>query len=323
MIHVDIKLQLRPISHAFIPAMLNRLHHHATSQPVQQQTILIDGKDYPATIQGTGPIALVSVGGATLVQRTFSPHCKTLFTHYATDLYWTKAYCLPDPSTLTLERMAEDILKVVQALGLSEYILLGHSCFGLLALEAAKMQPPGCKGIIMVASPRRVDAVMVAKAEAYFETHADSDRKANDRLRKAEYQRLRKPGDSELSFAAYSAQTARFWGDYAQINDKFLTTLWEGLTPDDALWLHFQTLLCAYDETHHMEAIRCPVLLLGGQADYDSVPLLGWQGQPLPPDFSLVDCGPVGHWPQIEDPAVFDEGLENWLRVKGLLKPGA
>ncbi len=56
-----------------------------------------------------------------------------------------------------------------------------------------------------------------------------------------------------------------------------------------------------------------PIILLAGQYDFDSVPLKLWEQFPHPPHFTTIDCGAVGHWPNIENPQLFDKAIKNWV----------
>jgi proline iminopeptidase len=70
-----------------------------------------------------------------------------------------------DPSTWTLERMAEDIQDLAAALGLGrDYVVLGHSYGAMLALQHAVDHPGELRGTIVAAG--MADAQWLAAVEA-------------------------------------------------------------------------------------------------------------------------------------------------------------
>jgi hypothetical protein len=82
--------------------LMQRLQEFKNYQPSLTKFVNVREKQYPVTIQGTGKIASLCVGGATLMQRTLSPNFKNLVTFYACDLYWPNNYKLENPSLLTM-----------------------------------------------------------------------------------------------------------------------------------------------------------------------------------------------------------------------------
>jgi len=90
--------------------------------------------------------------------------------------------------------------------------------------------------------------------------------------------------------------------------------LWSGIRCNDAMINHlFNCLLPEYQFEKKVEKIEVPILIAGGQKDYDSVPLEIWKQYSLPKNVSFLDCGPVGHWPHLEASDVFDKGVLRWI----------
>lgn len=279
-----------------------------------KKEVIIDDITYPVLVDGAGDINFLSVAGATLLQRTFSSNFKKLGKFYSTDLYWTEDYELKDISDITMNKIVDDIFKVAEQLKLEKYILIGHSAYGIVALEAAKRGKPDLKGVIMIGTPVACNAQIIEIAQKHFEDTASSGRKVNDKIRKQYYATIKKPNESEISFNAYEAQSARYWGDY-NVKHDFLKRLWKGVAPsNDISNLFFSELLPKHHTAINMHNVNVPVLLAGGKMDYDCIPLLCWPEFLQPKKFKIVDCGDVGHWPQYESSEIFDREIKLWLK---------
>jgi len=56
------------------------------------------------------------------------------------------------PGPYTLEQLAQDTLEVIEAAGLTDYVLVGHSMGGKVALLVAATHPKGLAGLVLVGS---------------------------------------------------------------------------------------------------------------------------------------------------------------------------
>lgn len=159
----------------------------------------------------------------------------------------------------------------------------------------------------------------ITKTNQYFEQHAEPERIANDKLRKECYEAIRKPTDSEASVEKYISDTARYWSDYT-IDDQTIYAMWQGITADDRVMNPFFTeILPKHNLAHGIEQVTLPVILLAGERDYDSIPLVQWQNYPKPAQFTIINCGAVGHWPSLENPSMFDSAIKKWLENANLI----
>jgi pimeloyl-ACP methyl ester carboxylesterase len=166
----------------------------------------------------------------------------------------------------------------------------------------------------MVGTPTESNAKIAKANDEYFQQYASSPRKENDILRKKHYAKIKKPSDSEISLSAYESCSARYWGDFT-ISHEFLEELWQDVEIDDTICKHFfNNLLPHHVTAKDIDKINVPVILLGGRQDYDCLPLKLWKDYPEPSNFTIIDCGDVGHWPNIEDPEIFDQAIERWLK---------
>lgn len=291
-----------------------RLFELFRRRPTQylKKNVTIQDRSYPVTILGSGRIPCVCIGVGTLLQRTLPDGFFEKFQLFSMDTYWIAANRLPEPERVTLQSIVDDILEAVQQLGLKKYFLMGHSCFGMVAIEVAKRSPQGLVGVMAVASPPRWDKVGIEKSCRYFEENASEVRKANHASRQKHFESMRKLDESIVSVNAYEADAAKYFYQF-DISRKELEVLWENVEVDDALMNHFfGTLLPGFDLSLNMGLVKVPVMLAAGEFDYDSTPLYLWKDFPKPIDFTIIDCGNAGHWPQAENPEVFEKETWRW-----------
>lgn len=276
--------------------------------------VQIRNQHYPVHIAGTGKIPLLSIGIGSHLQMTLPAELLNIFTVYSTDLYWISSQKIANPEQLTMADLVDDIFSVTSQLKLSDCIITGFSCFGILALEAAKRIDKRIKAAILLSTPTGWNADIIAAGQAYFEQHASAERKQNDAKRKAHFVKIKQSNFID----AYAADAARYWRDF-NISRDFFDLLWQDIAVDDAVINHFfSTLLPTHELTKDLEQLQLPVVLFSGQLDYDSIPLLLWKTSPKPRRFTVIDCDNTGHWPQLEEPDFFSQAMKKWLEEERL-----
>lgn len=282
-----------------------------------QKWVSIEGKQYPVTIEGNGAHSCLCIGIGTLMQRTLSEKFKSFCTVYSSDLYFAAKYPYTNPDNLNMTVMVNHVLQEIEQLKLKNVVLVAHSCFGILALEVAKQNNTNIAGVILVASAPQWNDSSLALTNEYFEKNAESERLAEDRKRKQYYAAIKKPTDSELSVEKYISDTARYWGNF-HVSDDFIRELWDGLEVSDEVSNQFYgKILPKYILATGIEKITIPVILLAGERDFDSIPLVQWKDYPKPRNFTIINCGPIGHWPNLEASALFDKSVHDWLQELG------
>lgn len=276
--------------------------------------VVIEGKEYPVAIQGSGKIACVCIGIGTLMQRTLSEQFKRLFTVYSFDLYFGTSDTDAKLENLTMKMIVSHCIAAIQQLNLVKPIILAHSCFGIVAMEIAKLENDNLGGLILVACAPQWNEFSISATNDYFLAHADMERIQNDILRKQHYQKIKSPNDSELSIEKYISDTARYWGDF-KISESMIRTLWENIVLNEVVInLFYEKILPSHDLNDGLKKITIPIILLAGEYDYDSTPLMQWEFYPRPTNFTIVNCGQVGHWPNVECASFFDQSIDKWLR---------
>jgi pimeloyl-ACP methyl ester carboxylesterase len=143
----------------------------------------VRGGQLPVWVQAGDPAALVFLhywGGS---HRTFAPVIAQLASGCAVVSYdhrgWGAARDLPGP--YGIGQLADDVLDVVRELGLSRYVLAGHSMGGKVAQLAASRRPDGLAGLVLIAPAPPRPAVDAQAADALSHAY-DSRATVSDAL---------------------------------------------------------------------------------------------------------------------------------------------
>jgi len=276
--------------------------------------IKLRGNTYPVYRLGNGPHIAICIGVGTTLLRTFSTSFYAHFTVYSCDNYWINTHPIQNTTSITMLDIINDFTHIMSQLDLVKPIVFAHSCFGIVALEAAKREDHNMSSIVLVASPPTWNNELIANAESYFEQHASPARKQNHQQRQKHYQEIKQPGDSIINLTAYEADSAKYWGDF-NISHEILAAIWSGIEAEDNIMNQFfNHILPSHSLEKNIEKVSIPVLQAAGEHDYDSIPLIAWETFPKPANYSTLHCGKVGHWPHYENPEVFDSGISLWLK---------
>lgn len=110
------------------------------------------GRLYGHVREGRGP-ALVFLhywGGSHRTWRPVIEHLNAGQAFVSTDHRgWGRSTAVPGP--YGIEQLADDAQSVIDALGCSEYVVVGHSMGGKTAQVLASRQPSGLRGVVLVA----------------------------------------------------------------------------------------------------------------------------------------------------------------------------
>lgn len=110
----------------------------------------------------------------------------------------------------------------------------------------------------------------------------------------------------------YVRDGARFWYDPNYDS----SPLWEGVAPNTNLMRRVFGLLRDYDVARRSAPVQAPVFLALGRYDY-ALPYRLWdeRKQALPHlSYHLFERS--GHWPMLEESALFNQKLIAWLKQK-------
>lgn len=80
----------------------------------------------------------------------------------------------PPPDGWTVDAAADDVLALIEARGIRDYVLVGHSMGGKVALDLAARRPAGLGGLVLVApSPPTPEPMEAAAREQLLRSHGN------------------------------------------------------------------------------------------------------------------------------------------------------
>lgn len=273
-----------------------------------------DGFKLSYTIEGTGKPALV-IGSALYYPRTFSQNLRNHLQLIFMDHRGFAPSTVTDTKHFELDILLDDIEAMRQHLKLENFIIVGHSGHGYMALEYAKKYPQHIAQVVLIAmGPDQSDASHQAAAQ-YFEDTVNPEQKA---FLERDMQQLRADIESDPSrrFVHFCVRLgARSWYDYAY-NAR---ALWDGVIVNNAMFDYvWGTVFANLDITKGLKDFNKPVFLALGHFDFLVAPFFSWN--PIRSQFKdltiKVFCK-SGHTPQLEEPELFDAALLRWLSEKG------
>jgi proline iminopeptidase len=257
--------------------------------------------------EGTGQLCLV-IGDVLYYPRTFSSAllADLELVHIDTRLTVPSETHLR-PESLTIDMLIDDIEVTRQKLDLAQFIVVGHSMYGVFALEYARRYPEHVAGVIAIATPPIFDQQRDVLVEAYWEKHASPERKSILAQNLAAWSKLNPADQSSQRFLA---QAPEYWHNPMYDPSRLL----EGFYVNDEVMNHLYTNLAQNINLFHADnIISAPVLLILGRDDYVVPPVLWDQKQSAIPQLTTHIFQHSGHTPQLEEPAKFNQIILDWI----------
>lgn len=224
---------------------------------------------------------------------------------------------VPPPSAplnddaFSLDKLLEDIESIRKALGLTRFVIIGHSGHAFMALEYAKKYPQYVSHVVLIgASPDYSAATAQARID-YFEKDAAPDRKAAFQERMAQL-----PAKIEADPARRFVHMCVCAGPISWFDHTFdATPLWEGVyTNMQAIDYIWGVVFRDIDITQGLDQLDKPVLLALGKYDYlTGLPFLWDQIQNQFKNLTIRVFEKSAHTPQFEEPDLFNQELLNWI----------
>jgi proline iminopeptidase len=207
--------------------------------------------------------------------------------------------------------LVADIDAARRSLGLDQFVIVGHSIFGLVALAYAHAHPEHVTHVIAIGAPPAWSQATLDAAQQYWDAHASPGRKRQDATNKARLSTdsLTKLSAGDAFVANYVASAARYWIDSTFDSSQ----LWSGTTLNGAL-------LGELLDVQHPFALAAsppatvPAFVALGRFDFAVPPTL-WESYSGPfRNLTVHVFDQAGHTPQLEDGEAFDAAVFTWLR---------
>jgi pimeloyl-ACP methyl ester carboxylesterase len=261
-----------------------------------------DGVGLAVEVAGEGP-GLLLVHGLGGAKEDFTDHVPALARDYTVVIFDHRGHGASDKPTdrgaYSIDRLATDILEVVDAVGLDRFRLLGHSMGGMVARQIPLRAPERVEALVMMDTsggpiPGFDPTLMDAAAEVAFTRGKAALKELLDLAQVLEtpaYKRelAERPG--------YRAFQERKWADISEI-------MWGAMAvalayqPDDLAAL--------------AAAVNFPMLVLVGSQDTPFVAASREMTAAID-GAQLVIIPDAGHSPQFENPGVWIDALTRFL----------
>jgi proline iminopeptidase len=276
----------------------------------------VGGSEIFYTVTGSGRSFLVpSLAGTPIYEHTFTPALGVGVQLIFAELRSNRTHA-DDSSTLTLDRLLDDMDGLRQGLGLDQIGVIGHSGHSVLALAYAARFPERVSGVIVVGGMPTFFPDLRQQIAAYWDVAASPERKTRvaENHAKLTDEMLARLTPSDRLAVTYAADAPQYFYDTTYD----CTPLWEGHV-DYSPALHerfwgvggqFET----FDPAVSFPRISAPVFIAHGVFDF-SVPPTIWIGMKEKlPKYTYRAFERSGHYPQLEERAAFTDAVAAWLQ---------
>lgn len=259
-----------------------------------------EGVELAVEVRGFGP-ALVCVHGFGGAKEDFADHVDDLATRSTVVLVDLRGHGdstgPDDPTAYSLDRCADDVLRVADALGLDRFRVLGHSMGGMVARRVALRAADRVDGVVFMSTaagpPKGLDPQLVDLGA---------------RLALEDFAALKAVLDEAraLGTPAYERLLAERAG-FAEYADwkwsRLAPAMWAALGPE---------IVREPDATGDVRGLGCPALVMVGELDvaFYEASLAIAEAAPV---CTLAVIPDAGHHPQFENPEAWRAALVAFL----------
>lgn len=277
-------------------------------------TVEVDGVEFDYNIEGTGKLLLL-VGDALSPARASSDALREHFMFVVMESRGTIPSSEQGPiEAITMENLVDDVEAVRSALDLDDVCVLGHSIYGILALEYARKYPEHVSCVIMHGTPPFWNERALQAMNDMWEAEATAERKRvlEQNWARVTQDSLSKLDRSETGKLTYILNAPRYWYDPTYDCSWIL----EGAYWNMAAVYHLLDVIMSDYDLAAGSPVQTPVFLAIGRYDF-VVPYYLWDGEKEKlPSLSYHLFEKSGHYPMLEEQARFDSLLVQW--VEGL-----
>jgi proline iminopeptidase len=301
------------ISIAFVSAANAATGGHQTIARTSG-VMTIGGTPHPYHTEGSGVTCIVT-GLAPFFPQQFSDRLKQHIRFVYVDFKnsWN-AESPPNLEKITMDSLVDEIDQVRQALGLDKVCVVGHSATGFIAVEYALRHPARVSHSIQICVEPYFTQAFRTVHDAFWVNDASAERKAVK-------QRL----DERLPNATLLSLTPRdsFAMRYVRNGPKYFydasydfAWLWIGrhFSAEVVNW-YVNKIAADWDPRPRFAKNTVPTFVALGRYDYN-VPYVTWDSvKKTMPHLTSHVFEKSGHFPMIEEAALFDDLLIRWLKA--------
>jgi proline iminopeptidase len=315
-------MQQKPILVIITPVVLGILFTSvAFSEPLAGQMIArssgvltIGGTPHPYLVEGTGQTCIV-VGPAQMYPPLLSERLKQRIRFVYVDFKNSWNASSPDVvEKITMDSLVDEVDQVRSGLGLEKVLLFGHSAPGLVAMEYTLRHPDRVSQLILASLEPYYTPSWLKTRKAFWETEASADRKAI-----LEQNRKRFPDDLLKRLSPYDAFALRYVRNGPKyFYDASYNFYWEFAGKHlsaEMIDYFLNTIVADYDPRPRLESNDVPKFLALGRYDYN-IPYPEWDSaRKTTPHLTAYLFERSGHFPMLEESALFDDRLIRWLEA--------
>lgn len=279
-----------------------------TPEKAMSGSIIVEGTKLTYQVEGSGIPCLVLPSDPAYYSEKLRDHLEL---HFIDARYTAKEYSPISPEEYTLNTLYKDIDTLRAAMSLKKFAIMGHSIHGAIAYEYAKRYPEYVSHIIMIGTPSTFGTKAYADAVNSLWASAPDERKALYDANMAKIAgTLGGLSPKEAFVKSTAAEGPKRWHD-AHFD---ATEYFERMTMNLDLVGHlFGNLFLNYSMFEEGEHPQVPTFLAIGKSDY-VVPYKLWEGKyDALPNLTIAYFEKSGHTPQLEERALFDEKLIEWI----------
>jgi proline iminopeptidase len=268
------------------------------------------------TVAGEGlPCLVPSLAGTPIYERTFTPALGGDLRLIFAELRANRT-AVGDVAALTLRALTEDVDALRQALGFERLAVLGHSAHSVVALAYAAQFPERVSHVIIVGGLPALAPTFGEERARYWEVVASPERKqrlaenharltseVSAGLSPSERLRVTYAADGPLYFYDATYDCTPLWAGHDDYSPELYQRFWG---PGG----QFAT----FDPDASFPCILAPVFIAHGVFDFAAPPTV-WLGiKDTLSNHTYHAFERSGHYPQLEERAIFSAALRTWLR---------
>lgn len=269
--------------------------------------VTIDGFELPYFVEGTGVPCMV-INDAPAMKRVLSGELRNHFKFIFMDPRMNAPYDKSFPiEKIMMNTLVDDIEQVRRTVGLDKTYVLGHSISGIVALEYVRKYPEHTLGVIMNGTPPFWDERVAEARKSYWEAEASQERKE---IYRQNWEDVTTDSltmkDSYILDGPRGFHNPRYDCSWILKDESWNEEIWYQV---------FNVIMTDYDLAKS-STVKTPVFLSLGKSDY-LVPYYLWDDEKEKlPNLSYNLFEKSGHWAMLEEQALFDSLLIDWIKGK-------